>query len=153
MSNVFPIRLAHHHTAICVAHWETSVAFYEKLGFSVVNDWYWPDGVKNHKSLLRFGDRPDCWLELFEYPEGRGTLTKDYTEPPGCVYRFALEAASAEAVEELYTLALSSGGAAAEPPHEVILQGEKSCLKIYEATVSGPDGEHITFLYERREQL
>lgn len=148
MSDIFSIELSHHHTAVCVSHWETSAEFYKQLGFTVANDWYWPDGVKNHKSLLRFGDKPDCWLELFEYPDGKGELTDDYTDLPGCVYRFALEVDGREAVDELYELALSAGGKEAEAPHEVILQGLRSCLKIREATVSGPDGEHITFLYE-----
>ena len=63
MSEKLDMTLAHHHTALCVSNWEISSAFYERLGFRVENDWYWPDGVKNHKSLLCFCKKPDCWLE------------------------------------------------------------------------------------------
>ena len=149
MSGKFSIELAHHHTAICVSHWETSAAFYRQLGFTVVNDWYWPDGVKNHKSLLRFGEKPDCWLELFEYPEGKGKLTDDYTEAPGCVYQFAMETMEESGVDLMYAHALSAGGSAVAPPHDVRLKGSRGVWSFREATVAGPDGEHITFIYDR----
>lgn len=149
MSEKTPISLAHHHTAVCVSHWETSVAFYEKLGFTVINDWFWPDGVKNHKSLLQFGGRPDCWLELFEYPEGRGKLNEDYTQAPGCVYHFALETLEESGVDLMYAHAISAGGSPAEPPRDFRFKGEKGVWSFRRATVAGPDGELISFVYDR----
>ncbi len=151
MSNAFSVQLAHHHTAICVSHWETSVAFYKELGFEVENDWYWPDGVKNHKSLLRLKKQQDCWLELFEYPEGKGSLTEDFTKSAGCVYRFTLEVTDDWAVNLLYDHALLSGGTGVKAPHEVKLWGVDRVWRMREATVAGPDGEHICFIYDRGE--
>ena len=139
---------AHHHTAICVADWNRSVAFYERLGFQVQNDWFWPDGTRNHKSLLRFRDRADCWLELFEYPEGAGTLTSRFRMAAGSVYTFALSVYCPEDVDALYRWALEAGGTSVSCPHEERWRGEKGMLSVRSAVVAGPDGEPLTFHWD-----
>mgnify|MGYP000871064640 FL=1 len=147
MSEKLDMTLAHHHTALCVSNWEISSAFYERLGFRVENDWYWPDGVKNHKSLLCFCKKPDCWLELFEYPEGKGALTERFTKSAGCVYQFALETFLPGDVDRLYQFALSAGGSACQEPGDLHLEGGgNKDADVRKAVVCGPDREHIVFL-------
>ena len=147
MSDTVGVALTHHHTAVCVSDWAVSAAFYEQLGFRVENDWYWPDGVRHHKSLLRFRDREDCWLELFEFPEGRGRLTDRYTRSAGCVYHFALETFFPDDVDRLYQYALDLGGRPGEAPETAVLAGAGNAdWAMRRASVLGPDGERIAFL-------
>ena len=153
MEEKLNIHLAHHHTAICCGYWKNTVEFYQKLGYILENDWYWPDGVKNHKSLLSFQRQKDCWLELFEYPEGRNGLTPRYTDSAGCVFEFALKCCSDEAIDSVFQYALDEMGAKAVlTPRNYEYEGTKGTWKLRKATIAGPDGEHITFIHSRGEE-
>ncbi len=143
------VKLAHHHTAVCCSHWEDTVAFYKALGFVLENDWYWPDGVKNHKSLLSYQGLPDCWMELFEYPEGKNALNERYTHSAGCVYEFALEAGSPASVDRFWAMAVgTAGGRSVMAPANVCVPGEKGPWKTRQAILAGVDGEHIAVVFD-----
>lgn len=137
--------ISHHHTALCVENWERSVAFYESLGFVVENDWFWPDGTTNHKSLLRFQGVNNSWLELFEYPSGVGTFEERFRNTPGSVYSYVMETGTKEDVDAVYRYALKHGADVAVEPHKEVWKGMKGSITIYTAMVSGPDGEFIGF--------
>ena len=154
MAKQHNVKLAHHHTAVCCEHWETSLAFYEKIGFVLENDWYWPDGVKNHKSLLSYGGKSDCWMELFEYPGSKGILNERYTDSAGCVYQFALEAGSPAAVDAFFRLATGeAGGSCVMEPCDIIVPGMSTVWETRQAVVAAPDGEHIAVVYDRERSL
>lgn len=149
MAEKHNLNIAHHHTAICCENWDRTVPFYLALGYVMENDWYWPDGVKNHKSLMSFNHLDDCWLELFEYPGSEGVLNERYTESAGCVFEFALRCESAQAVDGAYSIAVNAPlGKAVGAPRDYEFKGEKRVWKFRKATVAGPDGEHITFIFD-----
>lgn len=140
---------AHHHTALCVENWARSVAFYESLGFVVENDWFWPDGTANHKSLLRFQKVDNCWLELFEYPEGAGTLTERFRTAAGSVSAYVLAVRRAEDVDAVYDHMLSHGGAPVQSPHEERWMGRQGTRLLRTASAAGPDGEIICLQWDQ----
>lgn len=136
---------SHHHTAVCVSDWKRSVEFYESLGFRVINDWFWPDGTTNHKSLLRFRDKQNCWLEPFEYPDGAGQLTERFHMAPGAVYSYVMAVNRKEDVDIVYRHALSKGGSSAAEPWDTVWQGKIGTVRTRSASVADPDGAIFSF--------
>ncbi len=69
MSNGCPVKLYVHHVAIFTSNLERSIAWYEEmLGFKKVfqNDFPLPDGGLSRMAWVK---GPDCYLELYDYPD------------------------------------------------------------------------------------
>jgi lactoylglutathione lyase len=112
--------------ALKVAHRETSIAFYEALGFEAVGEV--PDSPIGHLTMLKLPDDEFVSLELVHDPAGD---TADDTTAPGFSH-FAIQVESLEStIAHLAALGVRADAAASPAPG------------LHTTNVTDPDGRTI----------
>ncbi|MCH8510026.1 MAG: VOC family protein [Kiritimatiellae bacterium] len=123
-----------HHVALRVVDFDTSITFYQKLGFVPVRNW---GETPKRAAMLDGGD--GTVIEIFE--GGSPDVPSE-----GRIIHFALRAKSCDAA---HALALQSGAVETMAPKDVDIPTKPVPYPVRISFVKSPSGELIEFFQER----